>query len=76
MSKKLLLAALSMALVGCGSSGETTAVELPKDWRAFHTSGGYVSYVFPVTMADGTRCIVLSSNSSGRGGITCDWGKK
>jgi hypothetical protein len=76
MSKKLFLAALSVALVGCGPAGETTTDDMPEDWRAFRTSGGYISYVVPVTMADGTRCIVLSSNSSGRGGITCDWGKK
>lgn len=74
MSGAVLL--LVLLLAGCTSAGFSESETTPKGWRVITAPGGNYSYVVPVTMEDGTRCIVLSSNSSGRGGITCDWGKK
>ena len=73
---KLILLTTVLLIAGCTPTGFYESETTPKGWRVITTPGNNFSYIVPVVMDDGTRCIVLSSNSSGRGGITCDWGKK
>jgi hypothetical protein len=70
---KYLVSLICVVLAGC-SVGETTDREIPKGWRAFETGAGRVTFLIPVTMEDGTKCVVVSGNSAGYG-ITCDWSK-
>ena len=42
-------------------------------WQAFSTYGN-ITVIVPVTMSDGTRCVVATGNGSGKS-ISCDWSK-
>ena len=69
--RRAVVAALSAACAGC-SVGERTDTESPKGWRTFVAGGNQVTHVAPVTMDDGTKCVVTFGNSAGRG-VSCDW---
>ncbi len=69
----LLITILMVA--ACSKAGEHSLDNVPTGWKSIVSPGNAWTYVVPVTLDDGTRCIVLTSNSN-RGGITCDWGKK
>jgi hypothetical protein len=71
---RLCILALALTLTACDweQKGEMKG-EVPPGWKQFVTPGAYITYVIPVEI-DGTRCVVVSGNSSGRG-ITCDWRK-
>lgn len=71
MVGRAVVAALLLTCVGC-SVGERTDAETPKGWRTFVAAGNYVTHVVPVTMEDGTRCVVTFGNGSGRG-VSCEW---
>lgn len=67
---------LVLLLAGCMDQiGNREAENLPASWKSYVTPGNDITYLIPTTMDDGTRCVVLTSNG-GRGGISCDWGKK
>ena len=68
--RRAVVAALVLACAGC-SVGERTDAKTPKGWRTF-VDGGHVTHVVPVTMDDGTRCVVTFGNGAGRG-VSCDW---
>ena len=69
--RRAVVAALVLACAGC-SVGERTDAETPKGWRTFVAGGNHVTHVVPVTMEDGTRCVVTFGNGAGRG-VSCDW---
>ena len=69
--KITLLALAIVFLAGC-ANGDRTDLETPKNWKVFSTSGNYISYVIPVTMDDGTKCVIVTANNAGRG-ISCNW---
>jgi hypothetical protein len=76
MTAHLTIAALSLvALVGCGT-GYVPRGEFPVGWKAVQSSGNFITYVIPVAMDDGTKCVITKTNGSGGGGITCDWRTK
>jgi len=60
-----------LVCVGC-SEGERMNAETPKGGRTFVAAGNHVTHVVPVTLEDGTRCVVTFGNSSGRG-VSCEW---
>lgn len=68
---RAVVAALALACAGCGVR-ESTNPDAPKGWRGFVAGGNHHTYVAPVTMEDGTRCVVTFGNSAGRG-VSCDW---
>lgn len=67
--KLAAVAALLLASAGC-SDGERT--ETHKGWRSFVAAGGYTTHIVPVTLDDGTRCVVAFGNSAGRA-VSCGW---
>ena len=69
----MLLACLGAA--ACTPAGEaTSAVERPPGWQVFTTPGGTYTYLIPVTLEDGTRCVMVAGNAGASGrAITCDW---
>lgn len=69
--RRVVVAALVLACAGC-SVGEHAGAETPKGWRSFVAAGNNITYVVPVTMDDGTRCVVTFGNSQGRG-VSCEW---
>lgn len=69
--RRVVVVALVLACAGC-SVGERTDNETPKGWRTFVAGGNNVTHVVPVTMEDGTRCVVTFGNGAGRG-VSCDW---
>jgi outer membrane lipoprotein SlyB len=76
MSKtRLIFAAIALALTGCGT-GDVPHDEVPVGWKAVQSSGNFITYVIPVTMDDGTKCVITKTNGSGGGGIACDWRAK
>ncbi len=68
---------ICLLLAGCSKRGDMNdkleSDRLPEGWQMFITNGS-ISVIVPVTMSDGTRCVVLSGNSAGKG-ISCDWSK-
>jgi hypothetical protein len=62
-------------IAACSKAGEHSLDNVPAEWKSIVSPGNTWSFVVPVTLDDGTRCVVLTSNGN-RGGITCDWGKK
>lgn len=68
---RAVVAALALACAGC-SVGERTDAGTPKGWRTFVAAGNHFTHVVPVTMEDGTRCVVTFGNGDGRG-VSCDW---
>lgn len=71
--RRAVVAALVLACAGC-SVGERTDAETPKGWRTFVAGGNHFTHVVPVTMEDGTRCVVTFGNGAGRG-VSCDWSR-
>ena len=69
--RRAVVAALALACAGC-SVGERTDAGAPKGWRTFVAAGNHFTHVVPVTMEDGTRCVVTFGNGDGRG-VSCDW---
>ena len=69
----LLLACLTAA--ACTPAGEASkAVERPPGWQVFTTPGATYTYLIPVTLEDGTRCVVVAGNAGASGrAIACDW---
>lgn len=66
---------LLAVLAGCDAKvGAGLRYEYPKDWRIITSPSNNKTYVVPVTMEDGTKCVVVTANGSGSG-ITCDWRK-
>ena len=67
--------AIALTLTACNweQKGEIKE-EVPPGWKQFVTPGNHITYVIPIEV-DGVKCVVVSSNDSGRG-ITCDWGKQ
>lgn len=64
---------LAAALAGCSEAKVTPKTDgYPKDWIVIISPGNFAAYVVPVTLNDGTKCVVVTANSSGRG-ITCNW---
>jgi hypothetical protein len=70
--RRAVVAALVLAACAGCSVGERTDAETPNGWRTFVAAGNYVTHVVPVTMDDGTRCVVTFGNGAGRG-VSCDW---
>jgi hypothetical protein len=72
---RLCILAIALTLTACNweQKGEIKE-EVPAGWKQFVTPGNHITYVIPVEI-DGVKCVVVSSNDSGRG-ITCDWGKQ
>jgi hypothetical protein len=72
---RLGILAIALTLTACNweQKGEIKE-EVPPGWKQFVTPGNHITYVIPVEI-DGVKCVVVSSNNSGRG-ITCDWGKQ
>jgi hypothetical protein len=72
---RLGILAIALTLTACNweQKGEIKE-EVPPGWKQFVTPGNHITYVIPVEI-DGVKCVVVSSNDSGRG-ITCDWGKQ
>jgi hypothetical protein len=68
---RAVIAALAVVCAGCGASQSTDA-DTPKGWRTFVAAGNHVTHVVPVTMEDGTRCVVTFGNGAGRG-VSCEW---
>jgi hypothetical protein len=73
---KLYLFALSLIVIsGCSASVDNGDEKYPDDWIVVTSPGNRKAYIVPITAKDGTRCIVLTSNDSGRA-ISCDWPSK
>jgi hypothetical protein len=72
---RLGILAIALTLTACNweQKGEIKE-EVPPGWKQFVTPGNHITYVIPIEV-DGLKCVVVSSNDSGRG-ITCDWGKQ
>jgi hypothetical protein len=72
---RLGILAIALTLTACNweQKGEIKE-EVPPGWKQFVTPGNHITYVIPIEV-DGVKCVVVSSNDSGRG-ITCDWGAK
>ncbi len=62
---------LFAAFVCAACEVKTEERPIPKDWRLLVEPYGAKAYVAPVTMEDGTKCVVVVG-SSGRG-ISCNW---
>ena len=72
---RLCILAIALTLTACNWEQKGEMVEeVPPGWKQFVTPGNHITYVIPVEV-DGVKCVVVSSNDSGRG-ITCDWGKQ
>jgi hypothetical protein len=69
--RRAVVAALVLACAGC-SVGERTDAETPKGWKSFVAPGNRITYAVPVTMDDGTKCVIVIGNGPGRG-VSCDW---
>jgi hypothetical protein len=65
---------LLLILLGGCDIGRQDNETTPKGWQRYAVFG-YVTYVVPVTLEDGTRCVAVVGSNAGRG-ITCDWGRK
>lgn len=65
------LACVAVASVGC-TVGQRDSDAIPKGWKSYVAPGNNVTYVLPVQMDDGTRCVVVIGNNAGRG-VSCDW---
>lgn len=63
---------ICLLLAGC-SSGKVETDGLPDGWQAFSTYGN-ITVIVPVTMSDGTRCVVATGIATGKS-ISCDWSK-
>jgi len=68
---RVVVAVLLVACAGC-SGGERTDTESQNGWRTFVAGGNHITHVVPVTMDDGTKCVVTFGNGAGRG-VSCDW---
>lgn len=74
-ARPLIALLLACAASGCAPTGDAPPDYVPpKGWQAFVTPGNTYTYVIPVKLEDGTRCVLVAGNSgtSGRA-ITCDW---
>ena len=72
---RLGILALALTLTACDWEQKGEMIEeAPPGWKQFVTPGNYITYVIPVEI-DGVKCVVVTSNNSGRG-ISCDWGTK
>jgi len=69
--RRWAVAALVLACAGC-SVEQREAGAAPKGWKSFVAPGNVMTYVAPVTMDDGTRCVVTFGNSAGSG-VSCDY---
>lgn len=75
--RPLVALLLACAASGCAPPGNAPPDYVPpKGWQAFVTPSNTYTYVIPVKLEDGTRCVLVAGNSgtSGRS-ITCDWAK-
>jgi hypothetical protein len=63
----------SIGMMGCATGETTQDNSIPPGWKAYTTAGNYRTYVIPVTMDDGTKCVVVTKNSSGGAGVSCNW---
>jgi hypothetical protein len=45
---------------------------MPNGWKSFVAPGNRITYAVPVTMDDGTKCVIVIGNDPGRG-VSCDW---
>jgi hypothetical protein len=72
---RLCILAIALTLTACNWEQKGEMVEeVPLGWKKFVRPGNRITYVIPIEV-DGVKCVVVSSNDSGRG-ITCDWGKQ
>ena len=69
--RRAVVAALVLACAGC-SVGQREDSAAPKGWKSFVAPSNAITYAVPVTMDDGTKCVVVIGNSAGRG-VSCDW---
>ena len=67
--KKYLLIVCALVLAGC-SVKEHTEEALPTGWKLFETKGTF-TYIYPVNMDDGTKCVVVSTARGA--GVSCNW---
>lgn len=75
----IIICAILGALVGLIATGCKEAEEIqnldPPEWPEIELSRW--TSVYLIILPDGTRCAVLKGDdSTGRGGIDCDWGNK
>ena len=68
----LILSLIAFALTGC-ETGDVSRSDVPVGWKAFVSDGNFITFVIPVTMEDGTKCVITKPNGTGGGGISCDW---
>lgn len=57
---------------GCSYGPTKTADEWPAGTKRFVGGGNHIHDIVPVTMEDGTRCVVVVKNSAGTA-ISCNW---
>lgn len=74
MQTRFLIAALALSCAACSVEQKRDG-DIPSDWRVYVAPGNHVTYVMPVTMNDGTRCVLVIGNSAGRA-VSCEWERK
>jgi hypothetical protein len=72
MKRYILLAAVLLAGCSKGMSNDT-GEGFPPGTKRLLAPGNRVTWIVPVTMDDGTRCIATVSNGTGGGHVACNW---
>ncbi|MEY4720056.1 MAG: hypothetical protein RL563_2674 [Pseudomonadota bacterium] len=69
--KKLLAMLCVTALAGCG---ESRPPRIPSDdWIEIKSDVSLTTYIAPIKMPDGTRCLVVLVRGYADRAISCDW---
>jgi hypothetical protein len=77
MKKAALIVIVGLAVAGCSRKEEIVVQKtdpMPADTQVFPASVYSSAQVFPVVMADGTKCVVATKSSYGVA-ISCNWSK-
>ena len=77
VKKVVLIVVIGLAVAGCSRKEEIVSPKtdpMPADTQVFPASVYTSAQVFPVVMADGTKCVVATKSSYGVA-ISCNWSK-
>ncbi|MFM2134465.1 MAG: hypothetical protein RL156_1746 [Bacteroidota bacterium] len=74
MTNKIFLMLCVAALAGCGESRPPRIP--PDDWIKLESDVSLTTYVAPIKMPDGTRCLVVLVSGYANRAISCDWEDK